>query len=145
MGYFLCQSAGLTLDISRMDFDPQIFDSNNKAIGEALAAMGRIEAGHRANADEKDDDGNAGRMVGHYWLRDTNLIANAAALPGVNDHLTPELKQQIKSNIKQTLADIKVFASDIRSGAGTTRNRARAARHRALHDQAGERAWGATG
>jgi len=111
-----CPDAGLTLDISRMGFDAQAFEDMSDALAGALAAMGKIEAGHRANKDEKDDQGNQGRMVGHYWLRHSELIGNTPVLDDVNEHLSDSDKQQIKSDIEKMVGDVKRFASDVLSG-----------------------------
>ena len=58
-----CPSIGLSLDISRMNFDDAFFDQMKAPMQRAFTAMDKIEAGAIANPDEQ-------RMVGHYWLRD---------------------------------------------------------------------------
>mgnify|MGYP001382672876 FL=1 len=85
---------GLAVDISRMNFDEQFFSTMEPRIQKAFAAMDALEKGAIANPDEK-------RMVGHYWLR--------------NPALAP--KPEIKTEIEQTLADIKSFASSVHQGA----------------------------
>jgi len=91
----LCRidSAGLTLDISRMTFDDGFFAKMEPAIQKAYAAMDALEKGAIANPDED-------RMVGHYWLR------------------APELapKPELAKEIKDTLQSIKTFAADVHSG-----------------------------
>lgn len=89
----VCPSVGLTLDISRMVFDDAFFERMGPEMKNAFEAMDALEAGAIANPDEK-------RMVGHYWLRDPDRAP------------TPE----IRAEIRQTIAAIKQFASDIHSG-----------------------------
>lgn len=84
---------GLSLDLSRIDFPDDFFEQNAEAIQAAFDAMAALEAGGIANPDEN-------RMVGHYWLRNTALAP------------TGEIRDQIQS----TLASIKEFAANVRSG-----------------------------
>ena len=86
----LCRvrSVGLTLDVSRMNFDDGFLAKMAPAIGRAYEAMDALEKGAIANPDEK-------RMVGHYWLRAPELAP------------TPEITQEIRD----TLAAIKAFAA----------------------------------
>ncbi len=56
---------GLSLDISRMNFDHAFLDRMREPMARALEAMSRLEAGEKANIDED-------QMVGHYWLRDSS-------------------------------------------------------------------------
>ncbi len=70
-----CPGLGVSLDISRMRFEPGFFKQMQPAMDQAFDAMAHLEAGEIANPDEK-------RMVGHYWLRapglaPTDEIANA--------------------------------------------------------------------
>jgi len=88
-----CPSIGLSLDISRMNFDGPFLDQMKAPMQKAFTAMDQLEAGAIANPDEK-------RMVGHYWLRDPDRAPNP----------------QIKNEIVTTLANIKQFAADIHSG-----------------------------
>jgi glucose-6-phosphate isomerase len=91
----LCVSPkiGLTLDISRMNFDDEFITQMKPAMKKALAAMVELESGAIANKDEN-------RMVGHYWLR------NAEKAP------TPEITKEIT----ETLEQIKTFARDVHRG-----------------------------
>ena len=57
---------GFSIDISRMSFEESQFDTLAPSIAHAFAAMKDLEAGGIANPDE-------GRMVGHYWLRNSDL------------------------------------------------------------------------
>lgn len=85
---------GVSLDISRINFDGDFFTKMQPKIDRALADMKKLEAGEIANPDE-------GRMVGHYWLR------NAALAP------TAEIRDAISADI----ADCKAFAKEVHSGA----------------------------
>src|SRR4029434_5764452 len=93
---YLCRvpDIGLTLDVSRMQFDDGFLERMSPAMKRAFEAMDALEGGAIANPDEK-------RMVGHYWLRALNVAPN------------PE----IAAEIKRTIADIKQFAADVHSGA----------------------------
>jgi glucose-6-phosphate isomerase len=82
-----------SIDISRMRFPDDFFEKMRGPIEKAFAAMRELEAGAIANPDE-------GRMVGHYWLRDSRLAP------------TPELR----ADIDETNARIKQFAADVHSG-----------------------------
>ncbi|WP_206170975.1 glucose-6-phosphate isomerase [Phragmitibacter flavus] len=93
---------GFSLDISRMNFDDGFFAKMEPLVARAFEDMKKLEAGEIANPDE-------GRMVGHYWLR------NSALAP------TPELAAGIDNDI----ADCKVFASKIHSGEITAQNGAK--------------------
>jgi len=91
----LCRidSAGLTLDISRMTFGDGYFSAMEPAIQKAFTAMDALEKGAIANPDED-------RMVGHYWLRAADLAP----------------KPEMAKEIKDTLKSIKTFAADVHSG-----------------------------
>ena len=84
---------GLALDISRMDFSDDFFESMESNIQKAYADMEALEKGAIANPDEE-------RMVGHYWLRAPELAPEEA----------------ISKEIESTLADIKAFAGRVREG-----------------------------
>ena len=84
---------GLSLDLSRLDFADDFFETMEPAIDRAFTAMAELENGAIANPDEN-------RMVGHYWLR------NPALAP------TEEIKAQIES----ALDDIKSFVADVHEG-----------------------------
>ncbi len=91
---YLCvaESIGLQLDISRMKFPDGFLDNMEGAMQRAFAQMDALEAGAIANPDEK-------RMVGHYWLRDTERA--------------PTL--ELRTEIGETIASIKKFANDVHS------------------------------
>src|SRR5579862_720453 len=92
--YFLdCKTAGVTLDISRMNFSDTFLGEMEPKMRMAFAAMEKLERGAIANPDEN-------RMVGHYWLRDSSKAPNA----------------EIKKEIDTTLARIKKFAKAVHSG-----------------------------
>ncbi len=61
-----CPEIGLSLDVSRMNFGDSFFQQMEPAMQRAYAAMSELEKGAIANPDE-------GRMVGHYWLRNSTL------------------------------------------------------------------------
>ena len=84
---------GLALDLSRVDFADDFFETMQPAIDRAFTAMTDLEDGAIANPDEN-------RMVGHYWLR------NPALAP------TEEIKAQIES----ALDNIKSFVTDVHEG-----------------------------
>tara|TARA_B100001248_G_scaffold262528_2_gene259144 strand:- start:7742 stop:9358 length:1617 start_codon:yes stop_codon:yes gene_type:complete len=84
----------LTLDISRISFEPSALESLQAPFSQAFKDMEALEKGSIANPDEQ-------RMVGHYWLR------------------TPELSptDEIKKQIEDCLEKITTFAQRIHSGA----------------------------
>jgi glucose-6-phosphate isomerase len=84
---------GFSIDISRMTFEDSLFTTLAGRIENAFKAMHELEAGAIANPDEN-------RMVGHYWLRNSQLAPN------------PELKQEIDETLEATLK----FAEDVHSG-----------------------------
>jgi len=92
---YLChfEELGLSLDISRMNFDGDFFARMEPAMQKAFTAMADLEKGAIANPDE-------GRMVGHYWLR------------------TPELAPapELSTLIDFTIRAIQDFAADIHTG-----------------------------
>ena len=87
------ERTGLTLDISRMDFTSTLFQEQAAAAKRAFEAMAKLEAGAIANPDE-------GRMVGHYWLRNSGLAP------------TPEIRAAIDSSLSQ----VKKFARAVHAG-----------------------------
>lgn len=93
----VCTEIGLTLDISRMQFDADFFPRMEPVMQRAYAAMAELEHGAIANPDE-------GRMVGHYWLR----------APG----LAPAT--EIAAEIEFTTRAVQEFAADIHQAAITT-------------------------
>jgi glucose-6-phosphate isomerase len=98
--YFLYyRDLGFSLDISRMKFPDDFFEKMQPKIDKAFAAMPALEAGAIANPIER-------RMVGHYWLRNTALAP------------TPE----IRTEIEETIKEIKTFAADIHGGKITAEN-----------------------
>lgn len=98
--YFLSyDELGFSLDISRMRFPDEFFQTMQARVDKAFAAMRELEAGAIANPDEQ-------RMVGHYWLRDAKLAPTA----------------ELRSEIEQTNERIKRFASDIHVGRITSKD-----------------------
>jgi glucose-6-phosphate isomerase len=84
---------GLALDYSRMNFGEAFLASMEERMAAALATMQELESGAIANPDE-------GRMVGHYWLRNSALAPNE------------EIREQIESALRQ----IGEFVDQVRSG-----------------------------
>src|SRR5436189_1615257 len=86
--YFLYyRDLDFSLDISRMKFPEDFFETMQPRIEKAFTAMRELEAGAIANPTEN-------RMVGHYWLRDPALAP------------TPEFRGEIQGTINR----IKRFA-----------------------------------
>src|SRR3990172_7390215 len=86
-------SIGMMLDISRMDFPAQYFDTMEPEMQKAYRAMDELEAGAVANPDEQ-------RMVGHYWLRSPERAPSA----------------EIRKEIEATIRAVKEFASAVHTG-----------------------------
>ena len=81
---------GLTLDVSRMNFDDAFLDRMRPALEVAFAGMTALEAGAVANPDEN-------RMVGHYWLRAPDLAPT----------------REIAAEIRETVGYVKSFAAAV--------------------------------
>src|ERR1035441_6032063 len=88
------ESIDLTLDISRMSFEPDFFDKMEPGMQKAYRAMDELERGAIANPDEN-------RMVGHYWLRAPRLAPSA----------------EIAAEIENTAKAIREFAAAVHEGA----------------------------
>ncbi len=80
---------GISVDISKMHFPDPFFKNIKEGLNSALDEMKAIESGEIANSDEK-------RMVGHYWLRNTEI----APLSSIKRTIEFELKK-IKHFSKQ--------------------------------------------
>lgn len=93
---------GVSLDFSKLPLSTEFLASMKPLTDRAYAEMKALEGGAIANPDE-------GRMVGHYWLR------NSALAP------SPELK----AKIDEPIADIKAFAQAVHNGSITTPEGAR--------------------
>lgn len=93
---------GFSIDTSRMDIPADFPDSLASEITRAFDGITKIEAGEIMNPDEN-------RMVGHYWLRNTDLAPN----------------ENLKKQITQPIADLKTFAQKIHRGEITTPKGAR--------------------
>ena len=92
-----CSDIGLSLDISRMNFRDDFIQQMEPAMQRAFAAMTELEKASIANPDE-------GRMVGHYWLRNSCLAPS------------PELKKEIDDTLQQ----VRAFVHLVHSGKITT-------------------------
>jgi hypothetical protein len=93
------EDLGFSLDISRMRFADDFLERMEPEVRRAFVAMDQLEAGAIANPDEK-------RMVGHYWLRDSQLAPN----------------EQLRTDIEATNSRIKHFAADVLEGKITAAN-----------------------
>ncbi|MEY2979238.1 MAG: glucose-6-phosphate isomerase [Prochlorotrichaceae cyanobacterium] len=85
---------GFYVDVSRMRFDDASVMALQPKLDQAFSEMAALEAGAIANPDEQ-------RMVGHYWLRNSELAPN------------PDLKK----DIDETLVAITDFTHKVHSGA----------------------------
>ena len=85
-----CPSVGMSLDISRMNFDEGLFVRMAPAMARACDAMAALERGTIANPSEQ-------RMVGHYWLRAPQLAPD----------------ETIAAQIRQTIDAVEQFAADV--------------------------------
>lgn len=90
---------GFSIDISRMNFPENLFSSLSEKMDQAFKAMRELEGGAISNPDEQ-------RMVGHYWLRDSQLAPDS----------------NIRREIDETLEATLKFAADVHSGAITAAN-----------------------
>ncbi|MAE67134.1 MAG: glucose-6-phosphate isomerase [Phycisphaeraceae bacterium] len=86
-------AAGITIDVSRMDFDEAFLERSEPLVEAALRERDRIEAGERVNVTED-------RMVGHYWLRDPQRAPD------------PAIRRQIEEAVTQVTA----FVNDVHEG-----------------------------
>lgn len=84
---------GMLLDVSRMSFPDDYFQTMEPFMLKAYRDMAALEDGSEANPDE-------GRMVGHYWLR--------------TPYLAPS--KEISHDIETTIEAIKDFAARVHSG-----------------------------
>lgn len=91
--YLRIDKLGFALDISRMTFGEEFLSTMETRMQKAFSQMDQLEKGAIANPDEN-------RMVGHYWLRNSNLAPNKA----------------LKEEIDNTLTAIKEFANKVHSG-----------------------------
>ncbi len=87
------EGLGFYVDISRIRFDDSFVDTMKPKFEKAFRDMEELEAGAIANPDEK-------RMVGHYWLRNSELAP------------TPE----IQTEIDDTLEKIEAFTKKVHTG-----------------------------
>ena len=91
--FLLYDDLDFSIDVSRMRFSDGFFEKMQALVQKAFTAMRELEAGAIANPDE-------GRMVGHYWLRDSKLAP----------------AQELRADIDETNARIKQFAAEVHSG-----------------------------
>ena len=88
---FFYKELGLMLDISRIFFDDNFFESMEKNMQLAYKFMNNLEKGDKVNKDEN-------RMVGHYWLRNYKISPN----------------KNIELEIKKSINNIKLFVKKIK-------------------------------
>ena len=91
---------GLMLDISQVNFDDHYLSDMAMQMSVAFAEMRDLESGAIANPDED-------RMVGHYWLRNSELAPGIAA--------DKSSSQLIGDAIDQALMQIRDFAAKVHS------------------------------
>lgn len=84
---------GISLDFSKLPLTEGFLQEMAPLVQRAFAEMSQLEGGAISNPDE-------GRMVGHYWLR------NSAIAP------TAELREKVEA----PLAALKAFAADVIGG-----------------------------
>lgn len=84
---------GISLDFSKLPLTPEFLGRMQGLTDRAVAEMRALEGGAIANPDE-------GRMVGHYWLRNSSLAPTA----------------ELKAQIDEPIAAIKDFAARVLSG-----------------------------
>jgi glucose-6-phosphate isomerase len=89
----VAESAGVSVDVSRIAFDEAFLAAKDGDIRRALARMTELEAGAIANPDEQ-------RMVGHYWLRDAKRAPTA----------------EIRKEIDACRAAVTAFARAVHAG-----------------------------
>ena len=87
------EEIGMTLDLSRVDFAEDYLEAYREPMARAFDAMDKLEQGAIANPDEN-------RMVGHYWLR--------------NSELAPSV--EIRDQINSVIQSIKDFAQAVHDG-----------------------------
>tara|TARA_Y100001968_G_scaffold333593_1_gene397466 strand:- start:6068 stop:7666 length:1599 start_codon:yes stop_codon:yes gene_type:complete len=90
---------GFWLDISRMSIKKEDFDIYETGFKNCFNAIQDLEGGSIANRDEN-------RQVGHYWLRNPNLVQN----------------EKIKNNIIDQIQSIKSFGNKVLQGQITNDN-----------------------
>ncbi len=90
---FTDEATGVSVDISRMNFDTAWLAAMEPRMSLAYAAMTDLEAGAIANPDEH-------RQVGHYWLRDPSRAPDDATRRAITD----------------TIATVRHFAADVHTG-----------------------------
>lgn len=91
--YVHCEELGLSLDVSRMDFDETFLEQMEPEVQRAFGEMRDLESGAIANKDEK-------RMVGHYWLRNAQLAPT----------------EEIAGAIVKAVEEVKKFAAAVHAG-----------------------------
>jgi len=102
--YLPIDSLQLALDVSKVSFRDADWEALSTRAKHALTSMQDLEKGSIANPDED-------RMVGHYWLRNSDLAPKS------------ELKQQIDQALELITSFVsKVHAGEIQGKGGTFQN-----------------------
>ena len=91
--YQTFEDLGFSADFRLVGFPEDYISQQSELANQALASMKELESGAIANPDE-------GRMVGHYWLRNSSLAPSA----------------EISDAITHTLARVKECAQRVREG-----------------------------
>ncbi len=84
---------GISLDFSKLPLDAEFLTAMEDKVERAFNDRKALESGSIANPDEQ-------RMVGHYWLRNSDLAPNA----------------ELKAQVDEPLADLKAFGQAVLDG-----------------------------
>jgi glucose-6-phosphate isomerase len=103
-GYREYPELQLATDVGCVGFPKGYFETARVRglLARAFDHMARLEAGEKVNRDELDDQGQPGRMVGHYWLRAPELA--------------PKDKPELAEAIRATLTSVKRFSRSVLAG-----------------------------
>jgi glucose-6-phosphate isomerase len=82
---FRSDELGITVDFSQIGFSEKFFNGMAEKIAAAHREMAALEAGAIANRDEN-------RMVGHYWLRNSNIAPSPEIQGNIEDGIEKILK-----------------------------------------------------
>lgn len=91
--YCAPDSTPVAIDYSRMGFGVEFLERMEPEMQRAYEAMTDLEKGAIANPDEK-------RMVGHYWLRNFDLIPN----------------EELRADVMEVDSDVRRLIADVFSG-----------------------------
>jgi glucose-6-phosphate isomerase len=91
--FFGSEKLGMRIDFGAIGFSDEFFAEMSKKINAAYGEMAALESGAIANGDEN-------RMVGHYWLRNSNIAPS----------------KQIQEDIEANIRHIVKFAESVSMG-----------------------------